>query len=266
MSRQFRSCLTVGCVCYVNALPFSIGLSQAPGVSLQTDTPSNLVSKLLSKEIDYALTSVIAKFSSPLHQVSFFGIAAYQKILSVNLHATPQFFAKEAPRIAATKESRSSIALMRILCKNLWKIPFPSITLLSSKEILDQVELYDALLLIGDTALHHQIIPGFQTYDLVTSWHDLTSKPFVFAGVLSHSSTLPLQLQQEFFSSLHYFQDHREEIWRKAAALLKLPESLMQQYYSLCRYELSEEDFAGLQQFKNYYDKLPRQAEHPNHV
>lgn len=107
MLSQFQDRLNIGCVRYVNALPFSSGLSQAPGVSLLMDTPTNLVPKLLSREIDYALTSVAATFSSPLHRVSSFGIAAYKKILSVNLHATSQFFAKEAPHIAATKESLS---------------------------------------------------------------------------------------------------------------------------------------------------------------
>ena len=266
MPSQFQGSLTVGCVRYVNALPFSIGLSQTPGISLFTDTPANLVPKLLSKEIGCALTSVIAKFSSPLQQVSCFGIAAYKKILSVNLHATSQFFTKEAPRIAATRESLSSIMLVRILCENLWKIPFPAITSLSSEEVLAQAEHYDALLLIGDTALRHPTIPGFQTYDLAASWYDLSGKPFVFAGVLSLSSVFPEQLQQGFLSALHYFQDYKEEVCRKAAMLLDLPESLMQQYYTLCRYELSEDDFAGLQQFKHYYDQLSRKTEHSHYV
>ncbi|MBQ8498674.1 menaquinone biosynthetic enzyme MqnA/MqnD family protein [Chlamydia sp.] len=266
MSRAFKHCLTVGCVRYVNALPFSIGLSRAPWISLHTDTPANLVPKLLSGDVDYALTSVIAKFSSPLYQVSSFGIAAYKKILSVNLHARPQFFSKESPRIAATKESLSSIMLVRILCENLWKIPFPSITSFSSEEVLSQAEHYDALLLIGDTALRHPVIPGFQTYDLAASWYDLTAKPFVFAGVLSLSSESLASLQEGFSSALHYFLDHKTEVYQKAAALLGLPVSLMQQYYTLCRYELSEEDFAGLQQFKSYYDRLPQQTEHPRYV
>lgn len=266
MLSQFQDRLNIGCVRYVNALPFSSGLSQAPGVSLLMDTPTNLVPKLLSREIDYALTSVAATFSSSLHRVSSFGIAAYKKILSVNLHATSQFFAKEAPHIAATKESLSSILLLRVLCENLWNIPFPSVTLLSSDSILTQAEHYDALLLIGDTALRHPIIPGFHTYDLAASWYDLTAKPFVFAGILSLSSTISFQLQQEFSSALNYFQNHKEDITSKAAALLKLPESLMQEYYTLCRYELSEEDFAGLEQFRDYYDRLPRQAKYPNHV
>lgn len=261
MSNKLNKRLAIGCISYINALPFSLGLAKRSDILLHTAPPADLIPKLLEKKLHYALASSLGSFIYPLNFFPEFGIAAYKKILSVNLYATPEFFAKGKPLIGVTNESLSSIHLLHILCKYLWDTPIPnSIRLPSNTLITASPGNYDGLLLIGDQALRHPNIPGFSTYDLAQGWYELTHLPFVFATILCPTLQKKEIVQDAFEHSLYQYESSPNEVLARAERQSKLPRKLIQEYYSLCRYRLKEDDHEGLQKFREYYSKIYEQT------
>lgn len=257
MSDKFQKRIAIGCVSYINALPFSLGLAKRNDVLLHTAPPANLIPQLLTGKLQCALTSSLGAFIYSLHSFSGFGIAAYKKILSVNLYATPKFFSKKKLRIGATKESLSSLYLLNILCKYLWDTPLPHIIQLTSDAILTaSPEDYDGLLLIGDQALRSPNLPGFSTYDLAQGWYELTHLPFVFAVILSSTLQEKDIVQAAFEHAFHQYETSPHEVLTQAKQQSQLSEKQIQEYYSLCRYRLQEDDNEGLKKFREYYDKI----------
>lgn len=247
----------IGCVGYINALPFAIGLAANPHVTLHRAPPKRLLTHLLRGQLSAALTSSIGAFHSNIQQITGFGISAYKRILSVNLYATQALFLNKSPHIAVTEDSASSLALFHILCKHLWQIPQPKLTPLPPHLLLTLTpEQYDGLLLIGDLALQHRDIPGFITYDLAQEWHALTRLPFVFALVLTSPSQEHQRLSSYLEEALMYDSSHRNETLNIAQKRVCLPLESIQEYYSLCRFRLQEEDYEGLRKFREYYDTL----------
>ncbi|WP_375793568.1 menaquinone biosynthesis protein [Chlamydia sp. 12-01] len=260
MSDKLERRITLGCVSYINAFPFSLELAKCKDILLHTAPPADLLGKLLDGSLQFALTSAVGLLTHPLGKLPGFGIAAHKKILSVNLYAASTFFTSEKLRIAATKESRSSVMLLNVLCRHLWNIPIPEIIQLSSDEVVEKADEYDGLLLIGDKALHHPYVPGFATYDLAQGWYELTQLPFVFAVVLTNNPQGSDIVQAALESSLSYFESHPEAAIAKAIERTQLPEARVKEYYSLCRYRLREEDYAGLERFREYYATIYQQA------
>ncbi|BAE81549.1 conserved hypothetical protein [Chlamydia felis Fe/C-56] len=260
MSDKLERRITLGCVSYINAFPFSLELAKREDILLHTAPPANLLGKLLDGSLQFALTSAAGLLTHPFGKIPGFGIAAYKKILSVNLYAASTFFTSEKLRIAATKESRSSVMLLDILCRHLWNTSIPEIIQLPADEVIEKAGNYDGLLLIGDKALHHPHIPGFATYDLAQGWYELTQLPFVFAVVLSNNPQGSDVVQSALESSLHYFETHPEACIERAKERSQLPQDLIQEYYSLCRYRLREEDYAGLEKFREYYATIYQRA------
>lgn len=127
---------------------------------------------------------------------------------------------------------------------------------------------YDALLLIGDTALHHLEIPYFTRYDLASEWYAWTKLPFVFATLL----TLPTNQQsyEHLFLSLeeaitHFENGEHSAVLAAAHQRTNLPYSLLNEYYSLIRYRLTPEDQESLLLFKHYYSYV-QQIKYPRYV
>ncbi|EPP35433.1 menaquinone biosynthesis family protein [Chlamydia ibidis] len=257
MSNKLKKRLAFGCVSYINALPFSLELSKIDDIHLITAPPADLLSRLVQKEFAFALTSSVGIMSHSLNSIRGFGIAAHKEILSVNLHASSCFFSSPSLRIAVTRESRSSVILLNILCHYLWKTPQPEIIELTPEDILSPSgQEYDGCLLIGDSALHNPEIPGFVTYDLAKAWYDLTQLPFVFAMVLTNSSNSHDIIRDTLDTALSSFERSSEYVIRYAQDRSHLPEDLLRKYYKLCRYRLEDDDYAGFRKFQQYYADL----------
>lgn len=259
MPYELQKCINFGCVNYINALPFSLPLLENSYLQLHLAPPAELLKKILHHEIDCALTSSIGTVAQKLQCLPGWGIAAHKHVQSVNLYTSSSFFSSSKPKVAITNESLSSVALFKILCHNLWQVPSPQIEHLSPSEIINlSPDRYDGLLLIGDAALKHPQIPQFTTHDLAQCWDELTGMPFVFAVVLNRtswencSSLIHLALE----SALSHFENSPQEVIETAHKRTNLSHKDLRTYYSLLRYRLGEEDYAGLKAFQQYYDRL----------
>ncbi|HEY4580468.1 MAG TPA: MqnA/MqnD/SBP family protein, partial [Candidatus Acidoferrales bacterium] len=184
-----------------------------------------------------------------------------------------------AKRIALDTNSRSSVALVRLLCRGLWNIspefvaapPDPSAMLADA----------DAALLIGDPALRVRIqmdalstrqsaapgsaccagdageqpVPGVDTlfiYDVAQQWREMTGKPCVLAVWAGRREAITPQVVADFLASRDYGLAHIGEIAEGAALKLDLPPNQLESYLrESIDFSLDAENLAGLNLYFN---------------
>jgi len=171
--------LRIGAVSYLNTKPLVYRLDEiATHAQLTFDLPSRLADQLAAGELDVALIPAIEYFRHPDYTiVSDACIACRGPVLSVKLFLrTP---ASEINTLALDEGSRTSAAMVQIL---LWE-QFgrrPDLSFLPpGKELVDATT--DAVLLIGDRAIHARNDDYDEVWDMGEVWCDRTGLPFVFA-------------------------------------------------------------------------------------
>jgi chorismate dehydratase len=205
----------VTAVSYLNTKPFIYGLENsevAQQMELSQDFPAICAEKLLKGEADIALVpvAVIPQLDTP-HIVSDYCIGAVGAVKTVCLFSEVPI--EEITNIYLDYQSRTSVALLRVLCKEYWKVKpcmvkaYPGYT----SEIRGTV----AGVVIGDRAIAFLDKYPY-VYDLAAIWQQFTGLPFVFAAWVS-----PYSIDEEFLKSfneaLKMGLEHREQIGERHA-------------------------------------------------
>jgi len=176
-----NSKVRVGAVSYLNTRPLVFGLDQGQGadrIELSYDVPSVLATRLEAGELDVALLPVIELARIPdLVVVPGLAIGSYGDCRSVLLIATKPL--GEIRSIALDPESRTSNALVRVLCADAWGIN-PRFVV-GPRDLELALSEHDAVVRIGDKALFEPIPPGTVAHDLGGAWTANTRTPFVYA-------------------------------------------------------------------------------------
>ena len=171
--------IRVGAVNYLNTKPLIYGLEQvASNVELVLDLPSRLADQLAAGDLDVALIPSIEFFQNPSYAiVSDACIACRGPVLSVKLYfrVPPQ----EVRTLALDEGSRTSAALSRILLKERFGVEPELLPLPIGKSLADTSA--DAVLLIGDRAIHSPPGRFVEVWDLGDEWTKWAELPFVFA-------------------------------------------------------------------------------------
>ena len=168
----------VGCVNYLNARPLWHGLGKRPDLfSLKYAVPSRVSSWLHSGEVDLALVSSI-EYGPRYRVVPGAAVTSIGPVASVAAFScTPLTRARS---VALDSSSRTSAALMRILCAEWFDIEPEFVTMEPSLPAM--LQRCDAALLIGDRALFvDHVGMGLRKHDLCEEWRGMTRLPFVFA-------------------------------------------------------------------------------------
>ncbi|MEX0700878.1 MAG: menaquinone biosynthesis protein [Planctomycetales bacterium] len=171
--------LRVGAVRYLNSKPLIEGLSEAaPGARLVLDYPSRLADALGRGELDVALVpSIVCLLEADHEIVSDACVAARGSVMSVKLYSR---VSPGAIRTLALDEgSRTSAALARILLAERFGV-HPQLEPLPMRRSTRDTSA-DAVLLIGDRAMHPPAEAFHTTWDLGEEWLAWTGLPFVFA-------------------------------------------------------------------------------------
>lgn len=181
MDRKIR----VGAVSYLNTKPLIYGFEQGmmkEEIDLSFEYPSLLAEKLLSNSIDIGLVPVAVIPSLPeYHIVSDYGIACDGEVASVCLFSDVPL--EEITSIMLDYQSRTSVALLKVLLREYWNI---SPELLPAKTGFEEkIKGPVAGLMIGDRAFSQRLKSPY-IYDLGLAWKDLTGLPFVFAAWVSN--------------------------------------------------------------------------------
>ncbi len=172
--------IRIGAVTYLNTKPLIHNLEVlAPRAQLVLDYPSRLADQLARGELDVALIPIIEYFRiGNLSLVPNIAIASDGPVLSVTLFSRVPW--EKIRRVALDEGSRTSAALTQMLLRKRvgMALEIAALPLDRSAEEVDA----DAVLLIGDRAMH-ACLPGFEhAYDLGQEWHDWTGLPFVYAA------------------------------------------------------------------------------------
>jgi len=171
--------MRIGAVSYLNTKPLVYRLAElAPEHELVFDLPSRLADDLAAGRLDVALIPSVEFFQNPAYTiVSDACIGCLGPVRSVKLLSRVPL---ESIRTLALDEgSRTSVALVRILLHERFSLapkllPFP---IDAAPESISA----DALLMIGDRAIHPPHGPFVAEWDLGDVWCRWSELPFVFA-------------------------------------------------------------------------------------
>jgi chorismate dehydratase len=244
--------LRVGAVGYLNARPLTWALDQSPDRwTVRYDVPSVCAALLQSGEVDLGLTpSIEYLFADDYRLVPGVGIGSRGPVASVAVYS--RFPIEAARTIALDTSSRTSVALVRILCHHRFRITPRFVPY--GPDLTAMTRTCDAALLIGDPALEadHQTL-GLEKTDLGEAWTDMTGLPFVYAawtgrpGAVDDASVLALQdAQAQGVANLDAIAAEYggTDARRTTRARRYLGDNV--------RYALGPDEVAGLQLFLDY--------------
>jgi chorismate dehydratase len=244
----------LGAVGYLNARPLVWGLERSLRFLLRFDVPSTCASLLHDGAIDLGLIPSIEYLrGGPYAIVPDLAIASRGPVASVLLFTSRPI--GDVRSIAMDVSSRTSVALVRVLCAQLFKIN-PKIEA-AGPDLPQMLGRCDAALIIGDNALFHppnveHRLP-VEVIDLGKAWTDLTGLPFVYAfwagrpGMLEPGDVEALQRARDAGVAVSddvacaYLRDMPG---RQAVGMRYLRENI--------KYHLGAEEQAGLELFYRY--------------
>jgi chorismate dehydratase len=190
--------IRLGAVSFLNTRPLVYGLDrQAERFAVRFDVPSRCAALLHANDVDLGLIPSIEYLHGPDYRiVPDLAIASDGPVASVALFSKRE--TSEIRTIALDTSSRTSVALLKILCSRWFEIQPEFMTL--PPDLPAMISRCDAALVIGDNALFadHESL-GLQKVDLGEEWIGMTGLPFVYAfwagrpGIANHEDVVALQ-------------------------------------------------------------------------
>lgn len=182
--------IDVVAVSYLNTKPFLHGLQQSGiqlPINLTLETPARCAQQLLDGNATIGLIPAAVVPQLPnAHIISDFCIGAEGAVKTVSLFSHVPI--EEIESIYLDYQSRTSVALMRVLAQHFWKIT-PSFIPANQDFERQPSGTRQAAVVIGDRTIglesHYKYV-----YDLAEAWQQWTGLPFVFAVWVS---TRPLE-------------------------------------------------------------------------
>jgi chorismate dehydratase len=269
--------LRVSIVEFLNTAPLVWGFTDGPlkgCYDLSFTVPSLCAEALRSGEVDVAIIPAIEyQRMEGMVLLPEMAVAAKGEVRSILILAKKPI--DLARRIALDTNSRSSVALTRLLCRGFWHIAPEFID--APPDPAAMLAVADAALLIGDPALrvrlkldalagkqtdgngccggdpNEQPVPGIDTlfvYDVAQQWREMTRKPCVLAVWAGRREAITPQVVADFLASKQYGLSHIGQIAEGAALKLDLPPRQLESYLrENIDFALDAENLAGLELF-----------------
>ena len=171
--------IRVGAVNYLNTKPLIHEFERlVPHAQLILDLPSRLADGLAAGDLDIALIPSVEAFQDPTYSiVSNACIACRGPVLSVKLFSRVPV--EQIRTLALDEGSRTSAALVQVLLRERYAVE-PLREPLTIGQTLADTQA-DAVLLIGDRAIHSPSGRFEFVWDLGDEWCRWSGLPFVFA-------------------------------------------------------------------------------------
>jgi chorismate dehydratase len=274
--------LRISIVQYLNTAPLVRGFTHGPlrdKYQLSFTVPSQCAEALRSGEVDIAIIPAIElQRIGDLMVLPNLSISSKRSVRSLLLISKKPIH--DVGRIALDRSSRSTQALVRILCAKSWHITPEFVE--SDPDLPAMLQQADAALLIGDPALRLAIdsapnsncdatgelcfsaeLAGIRDssplflYDIVENWRALTGFPAVLAVWAARPGAVTAEVVRDFQDSLTFGMKRLDEIGAEAAGELNLPAQKIIHYLSEnIDYTLDEENLRGLNRFFFYATEL----------
>ena len=258
-----KSRLRVGAVSFLNTKPLIYPLlnkENQTDMVLSLDVPSRVATLLSEGGLDVGLIPIIEYFRANPSGTNYcilpdISIASNGCVQSIQLFSRVPVH--EIQRIALDTNSRSSVALLKILLAEKYRIS-PAFTTcaptINPSTALQnrQYPPFEAVLLIGDPALRHLGTTEYSV-DLGEAWYKLTGLPFVYACWIARTDASLGDLPEVLLQSKAGGIAQIPEIAQIEARKLGLPETLCLDYLqNRIKYDLDESAIAGIELFYKY--------------
>ena len=252
--------MRLGRIPYINCYPvygaIDRGLVGVPA-ELVTGTPAELNDLLVAGELDVSVISAVAyaRHAKDLVLLPELAISCDGPVQSVVLFSRQPAEKLDGRAVLRSASSRTSVALLELLCRDVWKIRPRFAEARAEAADLEQLAglPHDAVLVIGDPALllrARQVYP--HRYDLGEEWKRWTGLPFVFAVWAARrgaDSSAVRRIHRALLESRSWGLAHQDELARAASAATQVPESECRAYLGGLDYALTYKHLAGLTDF-----------------
>ncbi len=241
--------LRVGIVDFLNSRPLAWGFLKGQHADLFRISfhPPAMVAHLLAEGgLDVGLIPSVEVQRIPrLRVLPDLCVSATHEVRSVLLVSTCPV--EEIRRLALDVNSRTSVALTRILCAERWGIDPELVE--RRPEIDRMLADADAALVIGDPALTVDR-ERYLVVDLAAEWRRMTGLPFVFAVWAVRPSVEMPNLAFYFKSSLRFGLQSMDTLVRESAAELELSSDTVRTYLTEnLGFFLRDPELRGLETF-----------------
>jgi chorismate dehydratase len=238
----------IGAVTYLNSRPLVQHLGRLiPGASISLDYPSRLADQLADGLLDAALIPSVEYFRRPGYEViSDACVAARGEVLSVRLYC--RVHPGDIRTLALDEGSRTSAALTRVILAEHFGV-FPESTPLPLEHSTADTSA-DAVLLIGDRAMHAPAERFVRVIDLGQFWNDWTGLPFVFAMWVTRQDAFTDGLDEALSQARDLGVADIPAIARTESPRLGLSENAARRYLTKnLHYHLTSAERSGLRLF-----------------
>lgn len=240
--------IRISVISFLNAAPLAWSLHYEPlphWVKAVYHTPAQCADALRTAQVDVAqLPSVEYQTIPNLVVLRGIAIASPVKARSVLLVSKKPL--AELDEIGVTQDSRTSVALLRVIFRHFYARN-PIFQTFTSPD--DALNRFEGVLLIGDIALSHDF-SGWNVYDLAELWRQHTGLPFVFAVWAIQQKAWSTELGTFLTESKNKGLQNIDLIARDYSTRLKLNESDLVSYlrHNLS-YELGSSELSSLDLF-----------------
>jgi len=242
--------IRIGAVSYLNTKPLIYGFENGmmkEEVDLLIDYPSNIAAMLLNDEIDIGLVPVaVIPEMKKQYIISDYCIGSDGEVASVCLFSEVPLYDIET--ILLDYQSRTSVALLKLLIKEYWKINVAFQN--PSGDYQTGISGTTAGLIIGDRALIQRRKSRF-IFDLGAEWKNFTGLPFVFATWVSNKK-LAENFIDEFNEANKFGLNHLDKVVKENPFTI----FDLHHYYKVCiSFDLDENKKKGLELFLEKVEK-----------
>jgi chorismate dehydratase len=239
--------IKVGIVNYLNTKPLVYGIQRSAVTDrliLVEDYPANVARMLVEGSIDVGLVPVaVIPHLQEHHIISDYCIGCTGPVASVAIFSEVPIH--DIQTVLLDYQSRSSVALAKVLMREYWKI-HPQLTDTRS-DYRSLIKGTTAGVVIGDRALEQRKKSPY-IYDLGEAWIEYTGLHFVFAAWVSNKP-LPDDFISEFNAANKLGLQHIDDV----VAENPFPIFDLHQYYTKhISYQLTPEKRQGLEKFLSF--------------
>jgi chorismate dehydratase len=252
--------MKLGRIGYINCYPV-YGAIDRGAVSmpaeLVTGTPAELNELLVAGELDVSVISAIeyARHAKDLVLLPELAISCDGPVQSVALFSRVPVAQLDGATVLVTASSRTSVALLDLLCRDVWRVRPRFAQARAEASDLDSLAglPHEAVLVIGDPAL---LLAARGTYphrvDLGEAWKAWTGLPFVFAVWAARrgaNAAAVGAVHRALLASRGWGLAHLDLLAETAAQATGVPVHECRTYFAGLDYAFTYKHLAGLTDF-----------------
>ena len=254
--------MRIGRIGYINCAPVYGAIDRGivplpPGGELVTGTPSELNDLLVAGELDVSVISAVeyARHAKELVLLPDLAISCDGPVRSVALFSRRTIGQLDGRTVLLSASSRTSVALVELLCRDVWHIQPKFAEARAEAQDLDTLAAlpHEAVLVIGDAALTLAARATYtHRYDLGEEWKRWTGLPFVFAVWAARRSAdlgAARRGHEALLASRAWGLSHLDDLAEDAARATGVSLAACREYLGGLDYALTYKHLAGLTDF-----------------